>query len=553
MNSMHIHVHIPRKHKTVDSLKKTADAGDGPFDAGEKVRGPGGMTGVVVSQSGDTVVVHPDRLRAAVENWKASETFLLRRATRDENPRSLSIIPLGTLRQGLEAIAIRNVGRVVKTQALMQSIGEEYEKLAKKAMNAGASRDEVIKVLAAERARWTSDAAGDRAFPSYTTAQLEAFVASGRGNAAMVQEIADRKSGASQVRVIPQLRGFGKDSAGDFEVTYSDKDYKIVRKVFKNDPQGPAGETERKAYAYAKKLEKDSDGDKYGFIRGRVNVKSIDSAFSSLEGKLAKQGVSDPGGLAYAIGAKKYGAAGMAAKAAAGRKAGDAADSACLKCGGNGWLPNPDTSSLAGTGRKRVDSIVCPTCKGAGKTADDDMDNIAPGYHDPLMEEVLLDAVTRSMEESAGYDAKMKDSLDPVGTTLTATNGRPLTVGQVLRTEEWDRDGRALKVVGIDGKTSQGSQWYKMIVVAVPMTSDAKGRKTGDAAYDAGLFGEEEGLKLGKPVNVEWLRLDHLSPESLSGEADRGGIKAEGKTPQIMALLRKKFSEKQFAAWSQCY
>lgn len=47
------------------------------------------------------------------------------------------------------------------------------------------------------------------------------------------------------------------------------------------------------------------------------------SKFDKLKGKLAKEpGVTNPGGLAAAIGRKKFGAAGMAAKAAAGRKKG---------------------------------------------------------------------------------------------------------------------------------------------------------------------------------------------------------------------------------------
>jgi len=47
------------------------------------------------------------------------------------------------------------------------------------------------------------------------------------------------------------------------------------------------------------------------------------SKFDKLKGKLAKEsGVTNPGGLAASIGRKKFGAAGMAAKAAAGRKKG---------------------------------------------------------------------------------------------------------------------------------------------------------------------------------------------------------------------------------------
>lgn len=42
--------------------------------------------------------------------------------------------------------------------------------------------------------------------------------------------------------------------------------------------------------------------------------------FKKLKGELAAKGVRDPGGLAATIGRKKYGRAGMAAKAAAGRR-----------------------------------------------------------------------------------------------------------------------------------------------------------------------------------------------------------------------------------------
>jgi hypothetical protein len=45
-----------------------------------------------------------------------------------------------------------------------------------------------------------------------------------------------------------------------------------------------------------------------------------ESNFDKLKNKLAKKpGITDPAGLAYEIGAKKYGKAGMAKKAAAGK------------------------------------------------------------------------------------------------------------------------------------------------------------------------------------------------------------------------------------------
>lgn len=42
--------------------------------------------------------------------------------------------------------------------------------------------------------------------------------------------------------------------------------------------------------------------------------------FKKLKAKFAAQGKRNPGGLAYHVGVKKYGKAGMAAKAAVGRK-----------------------------------------------------------------------------------------------------------------------------------------------------------------------------------------------------------------------------------------
>ena len=44
------------------------------------------------------------------------------------------------------------------------------------------------------------------------------------------------------------------------------------------------------------------------------------SKFNKLKAKLSRKGVKDPGGLAYTIGVKKFGKAGMAKKAAAGRR-----------------------------------------------------------------------------------------------------------------------------------------------------------------------------------------------------------------------------------------
>jgi hypothetical protein len=46
-----------------------------------------------------------------------------------------------------------------------------------------------------------------RKYPSYTTAQLEASVAAGRGNDVMIEEIARRKAGLSVAQITPQLLG----------------------------------------------------------------------------------------------------------------------------------------------------------------------------------------------------------------------------------------------------------------------------------------------------------------------------------------------------------
>ena len=44
------------------------------------------------------------------------------------------------------------------------------------------------------------------------------------------------------------------------------------------------------------------------------------SGFAAVEAKAKASGAKNPGGVAYAVGVKKYGVKGMQAKAAAGRK-----------------------------------------------------------------------------------------------------------------------------------------------------------------------------------------------------------------------------------------
>lgn len=67
---------------------------------------------------------------------------------------------------------------------------------------------------------------------------------------------------------------------------------------------------------------RDRDGDTETLATRKGGARS---AFSKLEAKLGKKkkngkkAIKDPGGLAYAIGAAKYGKAGMAKKAAAGK------------------------------------------------------------------------------------------------------------------------------------------------------------------------------------------------------------------------------------------
>lgn len=50
-------------------------------------------------------------------------------------------------------------------------------------------------------------ARSNRKYPAYTLGELESFVAAGRGNAVMVQEIAERKAGLSAPLVVPQIEG----------------------------------------------------------------------------------------------------------------------------------------------------------------------------------------------------------------------------------------------------------------------------------------------------------------------------------------------------------
>lgn len=53
---------------------------------------------------------------------------------------------------------------------------------------------------------------------------------------------------------------------------------------------------------------------------GRGGVGKSHMSFKARKAQFAARGARNPGGLAYYVGVKKYGKAGMAAKAAAGRR-----------------------------------------------------------------------------------------------------------------------------------------------------------------------------------------------------------------------------------------
>ena len=63
----------------------------------------------------------------------------------------------------------------------------------------------------------------------------------------------------------------------------------------------------------------------------------------------------------------------------------------------------------------------------------------------------------------------------PIGETFTATNwnnGKPLSVGDVLPTREGE--DRTLEVIGFDGKTAMGAQWYRFRVIPDPAGKEAR-------------------------------------------------------------------------------
>lgn len=93
------------------------------------------------------------------------------------------------------------------------------------------------------------------------------------------------------------------------------------------DSEGFYSEKDRRAWAkksptYAKSMKKPAQdaGDGWSSMcKGWGGGAAMDD-FKSVEESAAKSGASDPGGVAYAVGVKKYGKEGMEAKAEAGKK-----------------------------------------------------------------------------------------------------------------------------------------------------------------------------------------------------------------------------------------
>lgn len=67
-------------------------------------------------------------------------------------------------------------------------------------------------------------------------------------------------------------------NTGNYEVTYVNREYEKVKKVFKNDPKGPPENALTAAKEYAKKLEKSDAAKEYGDIRGSVVVSPVNDA-----------------------------------------------------------------------------------------------------------------------------------------------------------------------------------------------------------------------------------------------------------------------------------
>ena len=69
-------------------------------------------------------------------------------------------------------------------------------------------------------------------------------------------------------------RKVAKDGGKDYEVVWTDREYKEHRKVFKNDPQGAPDNASVDAHKYAKKLELAHNHSTYGSLR-TLRVKAL--------------------------------------------------------------------------------------------------------------------------------------------------------------------------------------------------------------------------------------------------------------------------------------
>ena len=173
------------------------------------------------------------------------------------------------------------------------------------------------------------------------------------------------------------------------------------------------------------------------------------------------------------------------------------------------------------------------------KTADDNEDNIAPGYQD-----------RKTADAQADEDAKVvAQEFKSSGKAAAVAKAKELATGQPAWAVGALFDKALAILIPGDGREARLAR-NEAIRSGRFVAADSADRRE-PPTIDS--IGEEKGLAAGKPVNTEWLRLDKLTPEALAAEAKSEGIKGEGKTDLIMAILRKNFSTAQFDAWSLFY
>jgi hypothetical protein len=185
-------------------------------------------------------------------------------------------------------------------------------------------------------------------------------------------------------------------------------------------------------------------------------------------------------------------------------------------------------------GRAKADVLR----SGAGDAADDNEDNIAPGYQD------------KTADAQADEDAKVvAQEFKSSGKAAAVAKAKELATGQPAWAVGALFDKALAILIPGDGREARLARNEAIRSGRFVVADSAERREP--PTIDS--IGEEKGLAAGKPVNTEWLRLDKLTPEALAAEAKSEGIKGEGKTDLIMALLRKNFSTAQFDAWSLFY